>query len=144
MKIGIGNDHRGVEVKQELTKFLSELGYTVINYGVDSTESADYPHLAFLIGEAVVKKEIDFGVLICATGIGMSMACNKVAGVRCAKVDNTWEAEMTRVDNDANVIALSYKKEMNELKELLKVFLSTATSEDERHVRRRGLVDNYK
>jgi len=144
MKIGIANDHRGVELKQELTKYLNELGYTVDNYGTDSVESTDYPLYAFKIGEAVANKELDFGVLICATGIGMSMACNKVSGIRCAKVDNTWEAEMTRLDNDANVIALSYKKPIEETKEILKVFLATQTSPDERHVRRRGLVDQYK
>jgi len=67
MKIGIATDHRGVEIKQELTKYLEELGYTVINYGTDSSESVDYPNYAFKVGEAVVNKEVDFGVLICGS-----------------------------------------------------------------------------
>ncbi len=143
MKIGIANDHRGVELKQELTKYLESLGYTVINYGTDTEESVDYPLYAFRVGEEVVQKKIDFGVLICSTGIGMSIACNKVNGVRCAKVNNVWEAQNTRRDNDANVIALSSRIPLAELQDILKAFLETETSMEERHVRRRHMVDEY-
>ena len=101
-------------LKQELTKFLIELGYNVINYGTDNTEMVDYPDYAFKIGEAVSRNDINYGILICNTGIGMSIACNKVKGIRCAKVDNVYEAKMTRRDNDANVIALSSRIEINE------------------------------
>lgn len=143
MKIGIATDHRGVELKQELTKYLESLGYTVINYGTDSEEPVDYPIYAFKVGEAVVKKEVDFGVLICGSGIGMSIACNKVRGIRCAKVNTPWEAEVTRIDNDANVIAVGSKTPISELKEILKVFFTTECSMEERHVRRRNEVDSY-
>lgn len=143
MRIGIANDHRGVMIKQELTKYLESLDYTVVNYGTDTEESVDYPHYAFKVGEAVAKKEIDFGVLICSSGIGMSIACNKVAGVRCAKVNDTWEAEMTRIDNDANVIALGSRLPMESLKEILHVFLTTSHPASERHDRRISLVDHY-
>ncbi len=143
MKIGIATDHRGVELKQELTKYLESLGYTVVNYGTDSSEPVDYPMYAFKVGEAVVSKEVDYGVLICGSGIGMSIACNKVRGVRCAKVNNTWEAKVTREDNDANVIAVGSKTPIEELKEILKVFFSTECSMEERHVRRRNEVDSY-
>ena len=143
MKIGIANDHRGVELKQELTKYLESLGYTVINYGTDTEESVDYPLYAFRVGEEVVQKKIDFGVLICSTGIGMSIACNKVNGVRCAKVNNVWEAQNTRRDNDANVIALSSRIPLAELQDILKAFLETETSMEERHVRRRHMVGEY-
>ncbi len=143
MKIGIANDHNGVEIKQELTKYLESLGYTVVNYGSDSPESVDYPNYAFKVGEAVSKKEVDFGILICKSGIGMSIACNKVSGVRCAKVNDTWEAEMTRIDNDSNVIAIGYRFSIEDLKEILRVFLTTTHPEAERHDRRISLIDNY-
>lgn len=143
MKIGIANDHNGVEVKLELTKYLESLGYNVINYGSDTKESVDYPQYAFKVGEAVAKKEVDFGVLVCKSGIGMSIACNKVAGVRCAKVNDTWEAELTRIDNDANVIALGFRNSVDDLKQILKVFLQTEHPNEERHDRRIGQIDQY-
>jgi ribose 5-phosphate isomerase B len=144
MKIGIANDHRGVRVKEELMDYLNELGHTVMNYGTNSEGAVDYPDYAFKVGEEVSNKNIDVGVLICATGIGMSIAANKVKGIRCAKVDNVWEAEMTRLDNDANIISLSYKKPIEELKELLNVFISTDLPIEERHVRRISMIDDYK
>ena len=85
MKIGIATDHRGIEVKQELTNYLKDLGYNIVDYGTNSTDSVDYPDYAFKVGEAVANNDIDFGVLICNTGIGMSIAANKVKGVRCAR-----------------------------------------------------------
>lgn len=143
MNIGIANDHHGVELKQELTNYLKELGYNVVNFGCDSEEMVDYCDYAFKIGEAVSKKEIDYGVLICNTGIGMSIACNKVKGVRCAKVSDTYEAEMTRRDNNANVIALGSRIEINTLKEILKIFLTTDYANIERYNRRLSKIDNY-
>jgi sugar-phosphate isomerases, RpiB/LacA/LacB family len=143
MKIGIATDHRGVETKQEVTNYLNELGYTVVNYGTDTNDSVDYPLYAFKIGEAVVNKEVDYGVLICGTGIGMSIACNKVNGIRCAKVSNAFEAKMTRIDNDANVLALGHSQSMNELKEIIKTFFETEHPIEERHDRRISLVDKY-
>ncbi len=143
MKIGIANDHRGYELKKEIVEFLNNLGYDVVNYGSDSTEPVDYPEYAFKIGEAIKNKEIDRGILICRTGIGMSIACNKVKGVRCAKVDNVDEAALTRLDNDSNVIAISYIKDITELKEIIKTFLEIKFSGEERHKRRISLIDNY-
>ena len=113
MKIGIATDHRGVKVKQNLTNYLKELGYNVIDYGTNSSDSVDYPDYAFKVGEAVASREIDFGVLICNTGIGMSIAANKVKGVRCARVLDEYDAKMTRTDNDANVIALSSRLDID-------------------------------
>ena len=120
MKIGIATDHRGVEVKQNLTNYLKELGYNVVDYGTNSSDSVDYPDYAFKVGEAVASHEIDFGVLICNTGIGMSIAANKVKGVRCARVLDEYDAKMTRTDNDANVIALSSRLDIDKLKSVLK------------------------
>ena len=143
MKIGIANDHRGYKLKRELIDYLQTLGYEVINYGSNSEDPVDYPIYAFKIGEAIKNKEIDRGILICRTGIGMSIACNKVKGVRCAKVDNTEEAALTRIDNDANVIAISYVKNITEIKEILKTFLEMKFSDEERHHRRVDLINNY-
>ena len=122
MKVGIANDHRGFKLKNEIVEYLKSLGYDVINYGSDTEDPVDYPVYAFKIGEAVQKGEIDRGILICRTGIGMSIACNKVKGVRCAKVDNVEEAALTRLDNNANVIAISYVKDITEIKEMIKTF----------------------
>lgn len=143
MKIGIANDHHGVKIKQELTNYLINLGYNVINYGTDGDEMVDYPDYAFKIGEAVRDKEINYGILICNTGIGMSIACNKVKGVRCAKVNNVYEAEMTRRDNDANVIALSAQIPFEELCSILTKFLKTDYNNIDRYNRRLDKINKY-
>ena len=143
MKIGIGNDHRGFELKKQLVKYLENLGYEVINYGSNSTESVDYPIYAFKVGEAIQKGEIDKGILICRTGIGMSIACNKVKKVRCAKIDNEEDAKLTRIDNDSNVMAISYEKDIKEIEKIIKAFLETKFSEEERHQRRIKMIDTY-
>jgi ribose 5-phosphate isomerase B len=143
MKIGIANDHHGVLVKQELTKFLTSKGYNVINYGTDSDENIDYCDFAFKVGEEVINKNIDYGILLCNTGIGMSIACNKVKKIRCAKVSNVYEAQMTRRDNDANVIALSAREDIEKLKEIVNVFLNTPYANIERYNRRKDKIDNY-
>lgn len=143
MKIGIANDHRGLELKKQLVEFLTDLHYEVINYGSDVVEPVDYPIYAFKVGEAIKNKEIDRGILICRTGIGMSIACNKVKGVRCAKVDNVEDAALTRIDNDSNVIAISYVKDITEIKEIIKTFLEIKFSNEERHTRRINLIDKY-
>ena len=143
MKIGIANDHHGIEINKELTNFLIELGYNVINYGPNSTEPVDYPIYSFKLGEAVSNKEVDMGIVICNTGIGVSIACNKVKGVRCAKVNDEWEAEMTRLHNDANIIAVGSRLPMDELKKIIVKFLQTDFSNEERHQRRIDLINNY-
>lgn len=143
MKLAIATDHRGVEVKQNLIKFLESEGYNVIDYGTNSEESVDYPDYAFKVGEAVARKEVDYGILVCNTGIGMSIAANKVKGVRCARVLDEYDAKMTRIDNDANVIALSSRYSVDKLEKVLKVFLETQHVSEERHDRRISKIDNY-
>lgn len=142
MKIGIAADHGGFEVKEKLKEFLKE-NYEVIDFGTNSEESVDYPKYAFLVGEAIAKKEIDFGIVICKTGIGMSIACNKVKGVRCAKVTTKEEAYLTRFHNDSNVIAIGSNQSLQTIEELVQEFLTTKFSEEERHIRRNNLVDHY-
>ena len=143
MIIGIGNDRHAIDIKKNLTKYLTAKGYNVVNYGSDEESYADYCDYAFKVGVAVANNDIDFGVLICNTGIGMSIAANKVKGVRCARVIDEYDAKMTRIDNDANVIALSSRIDIEKLKSVLKVFLETPHNSEERHDRRISKIDNY-
>lgn len=141
MIVGIANDHKGLECKQKLTKYLKEKGYNIIDYGCNTEESVDYPMYAFQLGEAVQSKKIDKGILICGTGIGMSIACNKVHGVRCAKVNTLEEAKLTRLHNDANVIALAHN--CDNIENIIDIFLETPFSNEERHIRRIEMIDQY-
>lgn len=143
MKIGIANDHHGVDIKQNLTKKLIELGYDIIDYGTNQEGMVDYPIYAFKIGKAIQQKEIDYGILLCNSGIGMSIACNKVRGVRCAKVSSVWDAKMTRRDNNANVIALSTKLQIDELVSMIDEFVKTEYLSIERYDRRIKMIDEY-
>lgn len=143
MKIGIANDHHGIEINQNLTNYLKEKGYDVYNYGPETKESVDYPIYAFKLSEAVANNDLDYGIVICNTGIGVSIACNKVKGIRCAKVNNEWEAKMTRLDNDANIIALGSKLTLDEMEKILDVFFTTDFSHEERHQRRIDMLNNY-
>lgn len=134
MKIGIGNDHRGVKLKEKIMKYLHDNGITCINYGTDSDESVDYVDYAVKVGNAINNKEIDLGILICGTGIGMSIAANKIKGIRCARVVNVNEAVLAREHNMANVIALS--ENTPDYENIVKTFINTKESTEERHIRR--------
>ncbi len=142
MRIGIGADHGGYIVKEKLKEYLKDK-YEIIDFGTNSIELADHPKYAFLVGEAVVNNEIEKGILICTTGIGMSIACNKVHGVRCAKVDNVDEALSSRLHNNGNVIALSAKKEFDEIKQMIDIFLTTDFSGVDRYIKRNQMIDTY-
>ncbi len=139
MKIVIANDHRGVELKNKLLSFLKEEGYSVYNVGTDTSDSVDYPIYAKELSKHLEMD--DLGILICGTGIGMSIAANKIKGIRCAKANTIDEAKMTRMDNDANVLALSSEMEVSEVKKIVNVFLKTEVSMDERHIRRRKMLE---
>ena len=143
MKIGIANDHRGYELKQYLKEKLQELGYEVLDYGTFSTDSVDYPEYAFKLSTNVVEKNVDYGIAICGSGIGISIACNKVNGIRCAKVSNVEEAKYTRIDNDANIVALGEKTEKEEALEIVKTFIETPFSNLEKHIRRINAIKEY-
>ena len=106
MKIAIGNDHGGVEMKKHLLDYLKGKGYEVVNFGTDSTESNHYPIYAQKVAEAVVSGECDKGILICGTGIGISMAANKVKGVRCALCSEPVSCRLSREHNNANIVAM--------------------------------------
>ena len=106
MKIGIASDHRGYKIKEMLKDYLDNV-YEVVDYGTDSDESTDFPIYAKKLGKGIQKKEVDLGIAICGTGIGMSICLNKMKGIYCAKVSNESEAILCKSHNNANVIALS-------------------------------------
>lgn len=141
-KIGIASDHRGYKLKQKLTNYLNKKGYTVVDYGTDSTVSTDYPEFGFKLGEAVANYEVSKGIAICGSGIGISIACNKVKGVRCAKVDNAKAIKYSRQDNDANVVAIAGNMSLFRAKDIIDAFLNTSFTGLERHQKRIDMLNN--
>jgi ribose 5-phosphate isomerase B len=136
MKIAIGSDHRGFEVKQRLLALLRAMNHEVEDAGTDGKASADYPDFAFRVAQAVGSGRAERGVLICGTGIGMCIAANKVAGVRAAPCHDSITAEMSRRHNDANVMCLSADLLGEELIErMLRLWLETPF-DGGRHARR--------
>ena len=140
MKVGISSDHRGVYLKTELVEYLEHSGYEVINYGTDTMESVDFPKYAFKLGDAIMKKKVDVGIAICGTGIGMSIALNKVKGVYCAKISNISEAVLCRSHNNANVIAISADTDEEQAKSMVDKFLTTPFSNVDKYVRRNQMI----
>lgn len=105
MKVAIGNDHSAVDMKNQVVDYLLKKGFEVINLGTDSTESCDYPVYGEMVGRAVASGEADRGIVICGTGLGISLAANKVKGIRAALCSEPYTAKMSRLHNDANVLA---------------------------------------
>ena len=105
MKIGIGNDHAAVALKNEIMEYLISKGHEVINYGTDTNESVDYPVYGYKVARAVISGECELGIAICGTGIGISLAANKVKGIRCACCSDPYSARMAREHNNANMLA---------------------------------------
>ena len=141
MKIAIATDHNGVNEKKELINRLNE--YEFIDLSQDNTPTDDYPDFAFRVCQSILNKEADLGILMCGTGIGMSIAANKVKGIRCAHCSNISQAHLAREHNNANIIALSYKQDLNELEAMIKEFLNTEPSTEERHQRRVNKIISY-
>lgn len=106
MKIGIASDHGGFELKEYIKEYLEEKKIEYIDYGTNSLDSVDYPDYGEKLAKGVISKEVDKGIAICGTGIGISIACNKVKGTRAALCGDTYSARMSREHNDANVLAL--------------------------------------
>ncbi len=109
MKIAIACDHGGLNLKNEIIKYLKAQGFTPIDFGTDCADSCDYPDFALPAAEAVAKGDCDKGIVVCSTGIGVSIVANKVPGVRCAHCHDSYCAEFTRLHNDANVLAMGEK-----------------------------------
>ena len=137
MRIALGSDHGGYDLKQEVIKYLDEHGIEWKDYGCDSKESCDYPAFGRAAAEAVASGECDKGIVICTTGIGISIVANKVRGIRCALCADTVSARLTREHNDANMLAMGAGIVGRNLAlGIVETFLSTPFSGEEKHVRR--------
>jgi ribose 5-phosphate isomerase B len=147
MKIAIGSDHRGFEIKQQIMAIATEMGHECIDVGTGDNNPVDYPDLAYLAATAVSKKEADRAILSCATGIGMSMAANKVDGIRAALCHDELSAQISRDHNDANVLCLSADQVgVVLLRKMVEVWLSTEFSggRHERRVRKIEAIEEGK
>ncbi len=138
MKIAIGSDHAGFALKEDLKYDIDRnLNATVVDVGTTSDASVDYPDFAEKVAHLVQSKEVDFGILICGTGTGMSIAANKFEGIRAAKCNSAVEATLARQHNDANILCLAARTVDEELAmQMIKAFAMTDFSAEERHVRR--------
>lgn len=105
MKIGIGNDHAAVDMKNQVVEYLEGKGYEVVNFGTDTYESCNYPEYGEKVGRAVVAGDVDLGILICGTGVGISLAANKVKGVRAVVCSEPYSAKLSRQHNNTNILA---------------------------------------
>jgi ribose 5-phosphate isomerase B len=140
--IAIGCDHGGYELKLEIIRHLQERNIEYKDYGCDSDTSVDYPIYARKVADAIVGGECEKGILICGTGIGISIAANKVKGIRAALCTDCFMAEATRLHNDANVLALGGRVVGTGLAlKIVDTFLNTEFSNDERHIRRIGMIE---
>ena len=137
MKIVIGSDHRGVEIKRRLLDVLRSMGHDVLDIGAEGAESVDYPDFANAVGRLVGTGERERGLLICGTGIGMSMAANKVRGVRAAACQDVLTAELSRRHNDANILCLSADLlGEDQMMQMIRIWLETPFEGGGRHARR--------
>lgn len=142
MKVAIGCDHGGINLKPVLVDYLNKKGIEFKDFGTYGKESVDYNDYAYPVAQSVANGEYDLGILICGTGIGMSIAANKVKGIRCGHCHDVFSAKMTRLHNNANILALGERVVGPGLMvEIVDAFLSTDFSYDERHQRR---VDKIK
>lgn len=145
MKIAIGADHGGFDHKEVIFKHLKDKGFEVVDFGTYSSDSVDYNDFAVKVATGVSNKEFDRGILICGTGIGMSVMANKVEGIRAALVHDLFTAETTRLHNDSNVLAMGGRIISIELAlQIVDIWVGTEFSNEERHVRRVKKIDNYK
>jgi len=126
MKIALGSDHRGIEVKQKIINILNEAGYETVDMGTYTAESVDYPDIAVKVCKSVIENGFNFGILVCDTGIGMSIAANKIKGIRAALCCNSFMAYRARLHNDANVLTLGTRHEDKEIQDIVTTFLTTA------------------
>jgi ribose 5-phosphate isomerase B len=143
VKIAVGSDHRGYPLKERIARRLHGQGHEVKDLGCAGTGAADYPDYAFPVAEMVARGDVERGILVCGSGIGMSIAANKVKGVRAALCHTIDDARMTRKHNDSNVLTLSEKSmDDPDIEELVRVWLETPF-EGDRHERRVKKISEY-
>lgn len=141
--IALGCDHGGFELMKEVINHLNERGIEYKNFGAFENKSVDYPDYAKQVAHAVVNKECEFGILICGTGIGISIAANKVKGIRAALCHDVFSAEATRQHNNANILAMGGRVVGAGLAlKIVDTFLDTPFSNDERHIRRISMIES--
>ncbi len=143
MKVAIASDHGGIRIREEIKKLMDEMGIEYIDFGCECETSVDYPDYALPVAEKVASGEFDRGILICGTGIGMSIAANKVKGIRCALVHDLFSAKATREHNDSNILAMGERVIGPGLaREIAKVWLTTPF-EGGRHEKRIQKISAY-
>ena len=142
MKIALASDHRGYELKSKLIEYLKEK-YEIIDLGTNSEESVDFPLYGIKLGETIKNNEADFGIAICGTGIGISIAVNKVKGVMCAKISTKDEARLAKEHNNANVIAFSGSIPEAQAIEMVETFISATPNQEEKYRRRINQIIDY-
>ena len=140
MKIAIGNDHTAIEMKNAIVDHLLERGFEVLNLGTDSPESCDYPVYGEKVGRAVVSGEADLGIAICGTGVGISLAANKVKGIRACVCSEPYTAKLSRMHNDSNVLAFGTRVIGIEMAKMITDEWLDAEYEGGRHQRRVDMV----
>lgn len=142
MKIGITSDHGGYDLKNKIIKYYRNK-IEIIDFGTNIKESVDYPDYAFKLGEAINNKEIDFGISICKTGIGMCIALNKIKGIYCAKLDNANDAIYAKIHNNANAISFGGAISFRKAKKLIDIFIKQSSNIEERHINRINKIRKY-
>jgi ribose 5-phosphate isomerase B len=140
MKIAIGNDHAAVEMKKELQAFVAGLGHEVVNFGTDTEESVNYPVYGEKVAQAVAKGEVDRGIAICGTGVGISLAANKVRGIRAVVCSEPYSAVLSRQHNNTNVLALGARVVGIELAKMIVKEWLEAEFEGGRHAERVAMI----
>ncbi len=143
MKVFIASDHRGLIAKEEVSKYLKENNIEVLEIGLENNEFDDYPDFAFKLGRLVNENEGSLGILICGNGIGMSIAANKIKGIRCARVVDKDDAFKAKNHNGANVIAIGENLDINNIYEIVDAFILTKPATEERHLKRIDKIIKY-
>lgn len=141
--IAIGNDHAGYALKQAIIEYLERRGLEYKDFGCGEITTSDYPDYAKAVGRAIQKNECDKGILICGTGIGISIAANKMKGIRAALCHDCFSAEATRLHNNANVLAMGARViGIDHALKIVEIFLATEFSNNERHIRRINMLED--
>ena len=142
LMIGIGNDHHGLLAKKIISNYFNENNIEYKDFGTNDNGNVDYVDYSTELCYSLINGEIEKGILICKTGIGMSIAANKIKGIRCARVLSKDDAFLTRMHNDANVIAIPSNLEKEKIINIVETFINTPFSNEERHQRRKMKIDN--
>lgn len=136
MILGFASDHRGFKLKNALINYFEKNNYVVIDCGTYDENSCDYPDYAYQLGKKIINNEVTYGIAICGSGIGISIALNKIKGVYCAKVNNSDEALYTRLDNNTNCVSFGEKTDLHDAIKIVETFINTKYSNLDKHNRR--------